>query len=54
MDPVFAGSNPDEYDGFLRVIRIRGTTFFGRDVKPSVHVVRFYGVLRNPKSRSMK
>jgi hypothetical protein len=31
-----AGSNPAEDDGFLRVIKIRGTTSFGAEVKPSV------------------
>jgi hypothetical protein len=31
----FAGSNPAEDDGFLRVIKITSTTSFGGDVKPS-------------------
>jgi hypothetical protein len=30
------GSNPDESDGFLKAIKIRRTTSFGWEVKPSV------------------
>jgi hypothetical protein len=30
------GSNPAKEDGFLRVIKIRSTTSFGGEVKPSV------------------
>jgi hypothetical protein len=30
------GSNPAEDDGFLRAIKIRGTTSFGGDVKSLV------------------
>jgi hypothetical protein len=30
------GLNPAENDDFLRTIKIRSTTFFGRKVKPSV------------------
>jgi hypothetical protein len=37
LDPRFAGSNPAEDDGFLRVIKIRGTTSFGGEVKSSVN-----------------
>jgi hypothetical protein len=36
LDPRFAGSNPAEDDGFLRVITIRSTTSFGEEVKPLV------------------
>jgi hypothetical protein len=36
LDPRIAGSNPSEDDGFLRVIKILRTTFFGREVKPSI------------------
>jgi hypothetical protein len=43
--PRFAGSNP-ESDGFLRAIKIRSTTSFRGEVKPSPHVVRFYGTLK--------
>jgi hypothetical protein len=46
MDPRNAGSNPAE-DGFLRAIKIRSTTSFGGEVRPSPHVVRFYGMLQN-------
>jgi hypothetical protein len=41
LDPRFAGSNPVEDDGLLRVITIRGTTSFGGEVKPSVPCHRF-------------
>jgi hypothetical protein len=33
---------------FLRAIKIRSTSSFGGEVKPSVHVVRFYGMLKIP------
>jgi hypothetical protein len=46
MDPRNAGSNPAE-DGFLRAIKISSTTSFGGEVRPSPHVVRFYGTLEN-------
>jgi hypothetical protein len=36
LDPRFAGSNPAEKDGFLRVIKISSTASFGGEVKPSV------------------
>jgi hypothetical protein len=32
LDPKFAGSNPAEDDGFLRVIKVRSTTSFGGEV----------------------
>jgi hypothetical protein len=35
LDPRFAGSNPVEDDGFLRVIKIRSTNSCGGEVKPS-------------------
>jgi hypothetical protein len=35
-DQRFAGSNPAEGDGFLRAIKLRSTTSFGGEVKPSV------------------
>jgi hypothetical protein len=41
LDPRFAGSIPTEGDGFLRVIKIRSTTTFGGEVKPSVPCRRF-------------
>jgi hypothetical protein len=41
-----ACSNLVEDDGFLRAIKIRGTTSFGGEVKTSPHVLRFYGVLK--------
>jgi hypothetical protein len=41
LDPRFAGSNPTGDDGFLRVIKIRSTTSFGGEVKPSVPCRRF-------------
>jgi hypothetical protein len=36
LDPRFAGSNPADDDGFLRVIKIHSATSFGGEVKPSV------------------
>jgi hypothetical protein len=36
LNPRFAGSNPTEYDGFLRVIKISSSTSFGGEVKLSV------------------
>jgi hypothetical protein len=41
LDPRFSGSIPTEGDGFLRVIKIRSTTSFGGEVKPSVPCRRF-------------
>lgn len=32
----FVGSNQAEVDGFLRAIKIRSITSFGREVKPGV------------------
>jgi hypothetical protein len=36
VDPRFAGSNPAEDNGFLRVIKIRSTTSFVGELKLSV------------------
>jgi hypothetical protein len=36
LDPRVVGSNPAEGDGFLREIKIRSTTSFGGEIKPSV------------------
>jgi hypothetical protein len=44
----FSGLNLAENDGFLRPIVIRSTTYFGREVEPLAHVVRFYGMLKIP------
>jgi hypothetical protein len=46
LDPRFASLNPAADDGLLRVIEIRSTTSFGGEVKPSVHVIRFYDMLK--------
>jgi hypothetical protein len=46
-DLRFAGSNPGEDDGFLRVIKIRSTTSFGGEVKPSVPCRRFTAFKKN-------
>jgi hypothetical protein len=35
LDPKLAGSNPVKDDGFLRTIKIRSTTSFGGEVKPT-------------------
>jgi hypothetical protein len=47
-DPRFAGSNPTEGDGFLRVINIGSTPSFGREVKPSATCRKIYSMLKNP------
>jgi hypothetical protein len=36
LDTRFAGSNPAEVSRFLRVIKIRSTTYFGGKVQTSV------------------
>jgi hypothetical protein len=41
------GFEPGKGDGFLRTIKIRSTHSFGWEVKPEVHVVRFYSMLNN-------
>jgi hypothetical protein len=48
LDPRFAGSIPDEVDGFLRVIKILSTTSFGGEVKPSVPCRRFTRHVKEP------
>jgi hypothetical protein len=40
------GSYPAEDDGFLKAIKVRGTTSFGGEAKPSARVVRFYDMLK--------
>jgi hypothetical protein len=50
VGPKFAGSNPTEDDASLRQIKIRSTTSFGGKVKPLVHVIRSYGVVKIPTS----
>jgi hypothetical protein len=46
LDPRFAGSNPAEGDGFLKVIKIRCTTSFRRKVKTSAPC---HNILRHVK-----
>jgi hypothetical protein len=46
LDPIFAGSNPAEDDGFLMAIQIRSRTSFGGEVKPSDPC---HEILRNVK-----
>jgi hypothetical protein len=41
LDSRFTGSNPTKDDGFLGVIKIRSTTSFGGEEKPSVQCSRF-------------
>jgi hypothetical protein len=48
LDPNFAGSNPDEDDGFLSAIEIRGTTSLGGEVKQPVPCSKTYSMLKNP------
>jgi hypothetical protein len=47
MDPRFAGSNPAEDDGFLKAMKIRGTTYFAQEVKPE-GPCKISGKLKNP------
>jgi hypothetical protein len=42
------GSNLAKNDGFLMAIKISSTTSIGGEVKPSVHFIRFYGILKDP------
>jgi hypothetical protein len=51
LDPKFASSNPAEDDAFLRAIKIRSTTSFGEEMKPSVPCRK---ILRHVKKTSMK
>jgi hypothetical protein len=44
---VLAGLILTEVDGFLRVIKIRSTTSYGGEVKPSVPCRRFTACKRN-------
>jgi hypothetical protein len=39
--PKVAGSIPAEVDGLIKMIKIRSTTSFGGEVKPSVPCRRF-------------
>jgi hypothetical protein len=41
-------SNLAEDDGFLRAIKLRSTTSFRGKVRPGVHVVQFYDILKIP------
>jgi hypothetical protein len=50
LNQRFAGSKPADGDGFLKAINIRGKPFFVEEVTPLSHVVRFYGMLKNPKN----
>jgi hypothetical protein len=42
------GSNLAKDNGFLKAIKICSMTSFKGEVKPSTHVVRFYGMLKTP------
>jgi hypothetical protein len=48
LGPRFEGSDTIEDDGFLKTIEIHSTTALGGGVKPSAHVVKFYGMLKIP------
>jgi hypothetical protein len=47
LDTRFAGSNPAEDDGFLRVIKIRSTTSFGGEVSRRSHVADLRHIKKN-------
>jgi hypothetical protein len=49
LGPRFSGSSPAEDDEFLRAIKIRSTTSFGGEVRPSVLYHKIYGTLKNPR-----
>jgi hypothetical protein len=48
LNPRFAGSNPTEGDGFLRAIKIRSTTAFGGEVKPSAPCCKILRHVKDP------
>jgi hypothetical protein len=48
LDPRFAGSNPADDYGFLRVIKIRNTTYFEGEVKPSAPCLEFLRHVKYP------
>jgi hypothetical protein len=50
FDPSFAGSNPIEDDGFLRVIKIHSMNFFRAEVKLAVPCHKILQHVKNPYS----
>jgi hypothetical protein len=48
LDPKFAGSNPAEDEGLLMAIKIRSTTSFGGEVKPSAPCRNILWHIKNP------
>jgi hypothetical protein len=48
VDPSFAGSNPAEYNGFLRSIKIRSMTSTGGKLKPSAPCRKILRNVKNP------
>jgi hypothetical protein len=48
LDPTFAGSKPAEDDGLLSTIKIRSTTSFGGEVKPSVLCPKILRLVKEP------
>jgi hypothetical protein len=48
LDSSSARSNPAEDDEYLRAIKIRSTTFFGGEVKPSVPCRKILRHVKDP------
>jgi hypothetical protein len=48
IGPEDCGFKPGQGNGFLRVIKMCSMPSFGKEVKPSPHVVRFYCMLKIP------
>jgi hypothetical protein len=44
IESTVRGFKPNRADGFLRAIIAYSTLFFGGELKPETHVVRFYGM----------
>jgi hypothetical protein len=50
LDPRFASSNPADDYGFLRVIKISSTIFFGGKAKPSSSCCKILQHVKDPYS----
>jgi hypothetical protein len=48
IGPTVCGFKPGRGRRIFMAIKICGTPSFGGQVKPSAHVVRFYGILKIP------
>jgi hypothetical protein len=50
LNPVFVDLNPPENGGFLKVIKIHGTTSFGRGKKPLAPCPKILWHVKDPLS----